>query len=255
MVVEKEQKRSTGKVPTERVIISEGAGVALTNVFSRLVKQKQDKSQPSERKRQRSERPHVVLTQSEEVQEKLSQQKEEKRRYKEAKRAKLEFERNGRVIPDASTGASHEKQLHTIALQGAVALFNAVSKAQKVTETNQNKKKKGAPVSKESFMDMMKAGISANKPMLPTENSKEDSSSDEEEKAQVASGAKWLNENYLTAGSKKLKDWDRMDKKADSESGMDDEVEGDNENDAESDDGEEMSDQSSEDGEDDSQSE
>lgn len=192
------------------VVLSEGAGIALGSVFSRLIKPRaSEQLGTSGRKRPRSEKAPVVLIESEEVQESLAEEKEERRKYKEAKKAKLKFETNALVIPDAATGATLEKQLLMTATKGAVALFNAVSKAQKVVEQKPaGKKKKGPPISRESFMDIMRAGINKEVPSKPETNKLENESSDEEDKV-VKPGAKWLKEDYLTAGSKKLKDWDK----------------------------------------------
>lgn len=202
-------KPSTTQAPESRpVVLSEGAGIALGSVFSRLIKPTaSERLEKTRGKRPRSEKPSVVFAQSEEVQEDLAKEKEEKRKVREAKKAKTQFENNALVIPDAATGAALEKELLVTATKGAVALFNAVSKAQKIAEEKPTRKKRSGPaVSRESFMDMMRAGVNKSVPSAER-NAPESDSSDSDANA-GATGAKWLKEDFLTLRSKKLKDWD-----------------------------------------------
>lgn len=192
------------------VVLSEGAGIALGSVFARLIKPRASERALTLGKRPRSEKAPVMFIESEEVQESLAEEKEERRKFKEAKKAKQKFESNGLVIPDAATGAPLEKDLLKTATKGAVALFNAVSKAHKIAEEKPagKKKKKGPPISRENFMDIMKAGVNKESAPKPQGVQQGNDSSDEEVKP-VKSGAKWLQDDYLTAGSKKLRDWEK----------------------------------------------
>lgn len=214
MVAEKSSKgRSANGNP---VVLSEGASVALGNVFKRLVgPEKQNGSSRSSKKRLSS----VVLGQSEEVEKALNEQAEEKKRLKKARKAKIEFENNSRVIPDAATGAALEKELLLTATRGAVALFNAVSKAQKEMEKREEEKvknrKKGPPVSRESFMAMMKSSWEKNElgsvKGAADRNVEKDDSDEHEDASKVHSKPRWLKDDFLTARSRTLKDWDRKD--------------------------------------------
>lgn len=214
MVTNKDVEGTDATAVQAPVVLSEGAGVALGSVFNRLVKPKASGrgSKKATGKRPRSENTPIVLAGSDEVQKSLEEDKKERQKYKEAKRAKLQFENNALVIPDAATNAALEKELLATATKGAVALFNAVSKAQKIGEEKASgkAKKKGPPVSRESFMDMMRAGV--NKDEKPTEDkeaSERAPSDDDDGQEAKKSGAKWLKNDFLTAGSRKLKDWDR----------------------------------------------
>lgn len=210
-MVAKDDKKNEADPAPAPVVLSEGAGVALGSVFNRLVKPKGGErgSKFSGKKRPRSEKGPVVLAESEEVQKNLAEEKKERNNYREAKKAKLKFENNALVIPDAATNAILEKELLTTATKGAVALFNAVSKAQKLSEevSNGKTKKKGPPVSRESFMDMMRAGVNNDK--AAANGGSGNDSSDDDAGQSNKPGAKWLKNDFLTAGSKKLKDWDR----------------------------------------------
>ncbi|PXF46631.1 RRP15-like protein [Gracilariopsis chorda] len=197
-------------------VLSEGASVALGNVFKRLVGPEKRKISSRNTKKRLSS---VVLGQSEEVEKALVEQAEEKKRLKKARKAKIEFENNGRVIPDAATGAALEKELLLTATKGAVALFNAVAKAQKEMEKQEEEKnrnrKKGPPVSRESFMAMMKSSWEKSEfgPSKGTaDGDAEEDEIDENEDAKKAhSRARWLKDDFLTARSRTLKDWDRKD--------------------------------------------
>ena len=188
--------RDEAKAPP--VVLSEGAGRALSNAVGRLLKP--EKGQPRE-KRPRSRLG--ILADNEEVQKESEQAIADRRKDKEAKKARLQFESNAKVIPDAATDAQLEKELLAIATRGAVSLFNAVAKAQKASAEKENEAKrkssKGAPVSRESFMNMIRTGTANPEPAA--------SRSEDEEESE--NKAKWLKDDYLTAGSKKLKDWDK----------------------------------------------
>lgn len=188
------------------IILSEGAGIALGSVFWRLVKKRTAK-------RPRST-THIVLSANEDVRKTLNATREEKKRVKDAKLAKHKFENNGRVIPDAATNAALEKELVVTATKGAVALFNAVSKARKAAEDNAQKSgKKGPVVSSDNFMDMMRSGIrksgSVSEKGVGEGEDLEESEDDEGTEQPTGSKAKWLKDDYLTRASKKLKDWDK----------------------------------------------
>lgn len=210
MKSEEAPTKSSEKASASSVILSEGAGLALGSVFSRVIKPRSggDRSEKASGKRPRST---VVFAESEEVRESLVEKKEERRKFKEARKANLQFESNARVVPDAATDAALEKELLATATKGAVALFNAVAKAQKIAEDGGTADgKKGKPVSRKAFMDMMKAGVNKNAMVAESEKAEQDSEEDEDtEKKVIASGAKWLQDDFLTGGAKKLKDWDK----------------------------------------------
>lgn len=214
------------------VVLSEGAGVALGSVFNRLVKPKSSRgSRVTGKKRPRSEKASVVLAENEDVQKSLAEEKKLRKEYKEAKKAKLQFENNALVIPDAATNAALEKDLLATATKGAVALFNAVAKAQKMNEDEKgSNKKKGPPVSRESFMSMMRAGVSKDAASDAGKKVEEEGSSDEEASAMRKQGAKWLKNDFLTAGSTKLKDFDREAPVGEESSSSDDESSDDEDN-------------------------
>lgn len=207
MVSEKEMAGEQGEKPTP-VVLSTGAGIALGNVFKRINKQRPARDK-STGKRPRPNSTSVVLAANEEVREVIRDQRREKKRLKEARKAKLQFESNARIIPDAATNAAMEKEFLMTATKGAVALFNAVSKAQKAAEEAANKPKKGGPpISRDSFMNMMRAGVAkgeSDSKIKPVENAPD---SDKEDTA-PKSKAKWLKDDFLTAKSKTLRDWDR----------------------------------------------
>lgn len=227
MVTNKDAKDVEKAVVAAPVVLSEGAGVALGSVFNRLLKSKGGArgSRVTGKKRPRSEKGPVVLKENEDAQKSLAEEKKDRKEYKESKKAKLKFENNALVIPDAATNAALEKELLATATKGAVALFNAVSKAQKLNDevSTGKAKKKGPPVSRESFMDMMRAGV--NKEAKPTEDNdaSEHYPSDEDAGRAKKPGAKWLKNDFLTAGSRKLKDWDREAPAGEESSSSDDE--------------------------------
>ena len=111
--------------------------------------------------------------------------------------AKLRFGSNARVTPGAATGAAPARQLLNTATQGAVNLFNAVAKAQRTARAGMTKesgrvKAKGKPVSRDSFMSMIKASVKrANTTLKPN--------------VEVVDGESkktgWLAENFATANS------------------------------------------------------
>lgn len=212
----------------EGVVLSQGAAVALGNALSRVlpstgpdsskksVKQKGKRPRPST-DTTGSDKP-IVLAENEDVLKEISEEREQKRRQKEHKKKKLQFEQNARVIPDAATGAALEKTFLTIATKGTVALFNAVSKAQKVSNVKKTStKQKGPAVSKKAFMEMMKENIEkTNTASLQTSNKDDQSDTDSETKKPTRLKAKWLKEDYLISKEKKLKDWDRTEVEAES---------------------------------------
>lgn len=191
-------------IDTPPVILSEGAGVALGNVFNRLVNPSQPKTTG---KRPRSSKSPVVLAESEELHESLIAEQEERRKSREVKRARQTFETNALIVPDAATGAALEKELLVTATKGAVVLFNAVAKAQKGRGGRAGKGGKGEMVSKDSFMSMMRAGVG--KKAEAGERKAGDELSDGEDEEEQGGGAKWLRNDYLTARSKTLRDWDK----------------------------------------------
>lgn len=222
----------------EGVVISQGAAVALGHALSRVipanVSEPDRKSFKKKGKRPRSltdtkdPRRPVVLAENEDVLKAVSEEHEQKKRHKKHKKQKLLFEQNAHVIPDAATGAALEKSFLTIATKGTVALFNAVAKAQKVSNRRRTvtEKQKGPPVTKKAFMDMMKANIEKSVAMpLPSANKEgHQSNSDGDTQKQTRLKAKWLKEDFLTSKAKKLKDWDRAEEEAessDSESDVD----------------------------------
>lgn len=205
------------------LVLSEGAGIALGTVFKRIVTSKPSHKRKAIEKRPRPGKTPVVFADSEEVQKNLALKKKENKRLKEARKVKLQFESNGRIIPDAATGAALEKELIATATKGAVALFNAVSKAQKVSDNDGTKgDKKKAPISKEAFMDMMVAGVNKTT-LVPGSDAPpshlERSSKDE---GRIKSSAKWLEDDFMTTASRKLKDWDKKGNSASSESSSED---------------------------------
>lgn len=155
------------------VVLSAGAAQALGSVAQRLLQK----------------RPRGVLSDNAEVAAESAELIVAGRKEREAKRAKRSFELNARVVPDAATNAPREKALKHTATRGTVALFNAVSRAQRES----GGENAGKPVDRNTFMNLMKRGTTA-----PEEDKEE-----EEEKAG------WLKDDYLTAKSRKLKDFDR----------------------------------------------
>lgn len=166
--------------PVAGIVLSEGAGRALSTVAGRLLKAE---------KRDAHKRPRgTVLAQSGETQEEEAADAEVRKRERENKRARLRFEANAKVVPDAATDAALERRLLATATRGAVALFNAVAKAQRVAKADKPKQKSGGkPVSRDSFMSMIRAGVT-------------------EEDA--GNKAAWLEDDFLTAKSRRLKDWE-----------------------------------------------
>lgn len=165
------------------VVLSEGAARALSSVAGRLL---------------RAKRPRpTVLAQNVQVREEAVAALEERRRERENKRARLRFEGNAKVIPDAATDAVLERQLLATATRGAVALFNAVALAQRKARAAESveKKSKGKPVSKDSFMAMIQAGVA-----------------NEDVGQKIDDKAAWLKDDFLSSKSKRLKDWDTADK-------------------------------------------
>lgn len=177
------------------VVLSHGASTALNSAVSRLLKPERRDAAV------RGKRPRgaVVLAENEEVQNIAEEERAARLRDREAKRARLRFEANARVVPDAATNAARERDLLATATRGAVALFNAVAKAQRAAKAASADRKKGKPVSKASFMSMIRAGVA--------EQEKED---DAEAEGEVGgNAAAWLKDDFVTAKARKLKDWDR----------------------------------------------
>lgn len=218
----------TGANANKDVVLSQGAAVALGNVLNRVIQTKElEPSKKSEKRKGKRPRPAadtkvsnkpIVLAENEDVLKDISEEREQKRRQKEHKRKKLQFEQNARVVPDAASGAALEKTLLTIATKGTVALFNAVSKAQRVSNENKaTTKQKGPAVSKKAFMDMMKENIAKmDTAPLQSENDEDQAGSYNETKKPPRLRAKWLKEDYLTSKAKRLKDWDRAEVEAES---------------------------------------
>lgn len=212
---EKPSSSKSGKPTDAPVVLSEGAAVALGSALSRFIVPPKGDSKRSKLsgKRPRADHKPVVLAENEQVQKELHEEREQKKRFKEQRLEKLKFENNSRVIPDAATGAALEKELLTTATKGAVALFNAVAKAQKAAEELAAKdKKKGPPVSRESFMQLLKKGINKSS-TLPNKPDKQDDGDSIAGNIDgpAKSTAKWLKDDFLTSGAKKLKDWDKPD--------------------------------------------
>lgn len=236
--------------------LSEGAAVALGAALSRIISTSgpatgRDAADPSlkkaksaRRKRQRSaggddadarkatrpRRRPVVLADDADVVAGLVGEREEKVRLKQAKRAKLLFEANARVVPDAATSAVLERALQATATRGAVALFNAVAKAQKAAEQRADGQKKGPPVSRDNFMKMMQEGV-AQSSALPMRNSAktngdaDDADDDGLGPVKGSTTAKWLKDDFLTSRAKKVKDWDQDEPEGGESSSDDDDEE------------------------------
>lgn len=240
------------------VALSEGAAVALSSVFARIVKPGREDRHTG--KRPRPEASPVVLQKDEEVHATVAEQRAERRRQKESKRARLAFERNAHVVPDAATGAALEKELRAVATQGAVALFNAIANAQRALEaTVADAKKKSSAVSKDKFMGLVKAGViktAAQKSSIQRKRedevedseehgdsddedvdqedvSAEDEDEDEDDEDAVKPNASWLKDDFMTKGSSKLKDFDR---EAEAQSDDEDEDSGEEKDENDSDD-------------------
>lgn len=217
-----EQCKESELVSDAPVVLSEGAAVALGNVLSRFVGPPKHESKPkgAGNKRPRPENKPIVLVQNEEAQKQLKESREEKKRVKELRQKRLKFESNARVIPDAATGAVLERKLLETATKGAVTLFNAVAKAKKATKESAQKQKKDQSVSRESFMNMMKAGVSKGTALQTGskihESNESESSSEDKAAKPTGSSAKWLNDNYLPSGGKRMQDWDKPDLPAES---------------------------------------
>lgn len=189
-------------------VLSEGASIALGNVFTRLINQgtQETSSSKATGKRPRPPKNPVVLAESEEVRKNLDAEREERLKSREAKRARQLFETNALVIPDAATGATLEKELLVTATKGAVALFNAVSKAQRESQAKRTRSVnagKRETVTKESFLSMIRSGVG--KKVHGDERVKDELN----EKEKQGEGAAWLRKDFLMGKSKALKDWDK----------------------------------------------
>jgi Rrp15p len=195
--------------------LSSGAGKALGSVLSRLLDDKKDGGLGLNKR----PRPDLglILAADEDVAQAAHDEVVERTKDRENKRAKLRFEACGRVIPDAATGAAREKALRETATRGIVALFNAVSKSQKAASAADSAvktaaddaaarraKKNKEPVSREGFMDMLRAGV--NKPIPGGENAEKATGGEDE-----PTGASWMKDNYMTKGARKMKDWNKED--------------------------------------------
>jgi Rrp15p len=190
--------------------LSSGAGRALGTVLKRLLDSSKDASNGIHvsRKRPRGELG-LILAGDEDVANAAAEEQAETAKDRESRRVRLRFEGLGRVVPDAATGAVAEKEMRETATRGVLALFNAVAKAQKAASTDSGQTpgaaKKAEVVTRESFMEMIRAGVER--------PSKGEVEADRENK----NGAKWMRDDYMTEGARKLKYWNREDvAKADS---------------------------------------
>lgn len=234
-------------------VLSEGAGVALGNVLSRLIEPSVGEGQRRKTtgKRPRADRKPVVLADNEDVRDRLQREREDNKRLKLLRMEKMQFEKNARVIPNVTLNATLEKALLGTATKGAVALFNAVAKAQKAAdELSAKEKKKGPPVSRDNFMNMMKASVTKSM-ALPAVNPRKqvDDGLSADEGIPASASAKWLKDDFLTAGAEKLKQWDQEGGNADSSSEdgddeLEDEREGDEGSSSDDDDNDDDSDES-----------
>ena len=134
---------------------------------------------------------------------------------REARLAKLKFESNGRVVPDASTNAALEKQLVVTATKGAVALFNAVAKARKMAKIEEKeekevgRKRKKDALTKDSFLKLIRKGVKNEEEDEEEDEDEDEEEMEREEEGAVRKKARWLKDDYMTRGSTKLKDWDK----------------------------------------------
>ncbi len=136
------------------VPLSSGAGRALGSVLARLFEAK-----PLKRGRS-APGLGLILGADEDLAEAAAEDADERARDRAAKKARIAFEALARVVPDAATGAPTEKRLRETATKGVVALFNAVSKAQKgAVAEDAPGKKKSAAVSREGFMSLLREGV------------------------------------------------------------------------------------------------
>lgn len=169
------------------IILSAGAAQALSTVAARVLK-----------------RPRAVLSANDEVKEAERQHAKQVCRERDAKRVRLAFEANARVVPDAATDAARERTLRATATKGAVALFNAVTNAQRGMASEK-------PVDKDMFMGMLKRGVAQ-----------------VEDDEVVEEKADWLKDDYLTKNSRKLRHFDNVkldDSEDDDEENVNDEQE------------------------------
>jgi hypothetical protein len=184
--------------------LSSGAGRALGTVLKRLLDSSKDANQGVHvsKKRPRGELG-LILAGDEDVAKAAADQQAETAKDRESRRVRLRFEGLGRVVPDAATGAVVEKELRETATRGVLALFNAVAKAQKATGIDAapavGASRKAEVVTRESFMEMIRAGVGR--------PSKEIAEEDVENK----DGARWMRDDYMTEGARKLKYWSKED--------------------------------------------
>jgi hypothetical protein len=201
--------------------LSSGAGRALGTVLKRLLDPSKDANNgiASASKRPRGDLG-LILAADEDVAEAAAEEQAETAKDRENRRARLQFQGLGRVYPDAATNAPLEKNLRETATRGVLALFNAVAKAQKVADVGKSAPdgtKNKEAVTRESFMEMIRAGVA-----------KTSKTVDEGDQGPHA-GAKWMNDDYMTEGARKLKNWNKEeDADVDSEDDEEDsDVEGD----------------------------
>lgn len=212
--------------------LSHGACRALGTVLGRLLESPGNDRDSERSSRKKRPRGHVglILSGDAEIASAATREREERARERENKRAKLHYESLARVVPDAATGAAMEKALRETATRGVVALFNAVAKSQKnlLSAANSSKKKldpqgklgrqpQKEPVTKEQFMKMIRSGLKQQDDDASSSIRADSDDSGTEDKK-----APWLEEDFLTKGSEKLKSWDRDTKLEDGSSADDD---------------------------------
>eukprot|EP00188_Purpureofilum_apyrenoidigerum_P004613 Plantae.Rhodophyta-Purpureofilum_apyrenoidigerum.ctg5331.p1 GENE.Plantae.Rhodophyta-Purpureofilum_apyrenoidigerum.ctg5331~~Plantae.Rhodophyta-Purpureofilum_apyrenoidigerum.ctg5331.p1 ORF type:complete len:220 (+),score=74.80 Plantae.Rhodophyta-Purpureofilum_apyrenoidigerum.ctg5331:330-989(+) len=131
-------------------------------------------------------------------------QAEEKASLRRAER--MQKVEQARVVPDAATDIEKERRLKKLATKGAVALFNAVAKYQKVhaetpNSTRTEKIKEAKTVGGDQFLEMLQRG------------KEQPSDADVEE-----NGSTWkaVDDTFIAVPSK-LKDWDKGEQDSDEE--------------------------------------
>lgn len=155
--------------PSQPIIISDGAALALGNALSRFITVNSGTKRPRASGKVEGAVKPIVLAENEEVKKEAEEREESKKKYKLQKQRKHKFETNARVIPDVATDHQLERSLLETATNGAVLFFNTVTKTQKINSRLLNKKKKKGKklddkdkkvINKQSFMNLMKVGIS-----------------------------------------------------------------------------------------------
>lgn len=150
------------------VVLSAGAAQALAAVAGRVLR--------TGCKRPRTARG--LLTAAPDVAEEQARQAAANAEEKQRRKARKLFDEMARIVPDAATDAAREKQLRATATRGAVALFNAVARAQRGADN---------PVQRDKFMNMLKS-----------------------DGATAGAGASWLKEDFLTSKARKQKNFDKV---------------------------------------------